>query len=526
MNHTPHHNLNSSSNRSASKLSFLKWLPALLVVLGIGFLFWPNSESGSTANTNTPLNLTAVDNDSAADRDRFLKSGQKGSGRTRPIESLRVGDRVLAHNPQVSDEERASWKEPDWNQWLHLSLVMPKPDGSELKIEILRPESWVLEQWSPIIVERDGAETTDPTADSNSPSRKREGRRPSDREGIFSDSSAVAVAQESWNEQPELPFSPLRQVYRDIAFTSALCEASELDLVGMTVEMDLLEMGAVGPALITGVTRCPAIASGRGQPVTATFSHPPSTSVLSVLFEGESDPICVTDNHLFWSVDRQHFLPIGQMEVGARVQTYHGETERIAAKLPRPGPQVVYNLEVYGEHVYFVGEQGLLAPNMCSVRKGARPDGVDFEGTVWRYEYPTRLDDTWTASKWWNVESSHRYTRGGKNGIGGAYAGLTKATAKHEVDSYGALAGRVATRKTVRMTNLLDLRDPKVRKALGVSLKDLTRTNKSHGETMKYEITHKIGEWAKKNGYNGIIAPSAQFRGSNKRANLISFEDL
>ena len=59
-------------------------------------------------------------------------------------------------------------------------------------------------------------------------------------------------------------------------------------------------------------------------------------------------------------MDRQEFVPIGE-----RVQTYHGETKRIASKLPRPGPpKQVYNLEVYGEHVYFVGEHALLAHNM------------------------------------------------------------------------------------------------------------------------------------------------------------------
>jgi hypothetical protein len=45
------------------------------------------------------------------------------------------------------------------------------------------------------------------------------------------------------------------------------------------------------------------------------------------------------------------------------VQTYHGETKRIEQKLPRPGPQLVYNLEVYGEHVYYVGDSGLLVHN-------------------------------------------------------------------------------------------------------------------------------------------------------------------
>ncbi|MCA9200415.1 MAG: DUF2380 domain-containing protein, partial [Planctomycetales bacterium] len=109
--------------------------------------------------------------------------------------------------------------------------------------------------------------------------------------------------------------------------------------------------------------------------------HPPTTTVLDVTFTGdelspysssisqEATSLGVTDNHLFWSVDRASFAPIGEMAIGERVLTYHGETKRIAQKLPRPGPQLVYNLEVYGEHVYFVGEEALLVHNSYAPRR-------------------------------------------------------------------------------------------------------------------------------------------------------------
>jgi hypothetical protein len=38
-----------------------------------------------------------------------------------------------------------------------------------------------------------------------------------------------------------------------------LAEASGLELVGATVEMDLPELGAVGPALVVDLKPCPAI---------------------------------------------------------------------------------------------------------------------------------------------------------------------------------------------------------------------------------------------------------------------------
>ena len=99
-------------------------------------------------------------------------------------------------------------------------------------------------------------------------------------------------------------------------------------------------------------------------------THPGNAPTIDPAFATAKwgEPIGVTDNHLFWSVDRQEFVPISEMEIGERVQTYHGETKRIASKLPRPGPpEEVYNLEVYGEHVYFVGDEALLAHNHCEV---------------------------------------------------------------------------------------------------------------------------------------------------------------
>ncbi|WP_353939690.1 RES family NAD+ phosphorylase [Pantoea ananatis] len=36
----------------------------------------------------------------------------------------------------------------------------------------------------------------------------------------------------------------------------------------------------------------------------------------------------------------------------------------------------------------------------------------------------------------------------------------------------------------------------------------------------KYEVTHQIGKWAKSQGYDGILAPSAR---NSTGTNLISF---
>jgi len=168
-----------------------------------------------------------------------------------PIDQIRVGMRVLAHNPEVSIEERSGFVQPSSEIWRFLKLEMTKPDGGILKIEMIRPSEWL---------EASGAK------------------------------------------------------------------------VGSEIQLDLKELGADGAALVQEILPCPEIQSGEGQVVTATFQHPPSHQVLDVIFQGNEQPMGVTSNHLFWSADKKKFVPIGEMEIGERVQTWQGETKRIVSK--------------------------------------------------------------------------------------------------------------------------------------------------------------------------------------------------
>ncbi len=136
------------------------------------------------------------------------------------------------------------------------------------------------------------------------------------------------------------------------------------------------------------------------------------------------------------------------------------------------------------------------------------PKGVAFEGTVYRYENPDRVDTTWDAHKW-NKAANHRYTEPGINGV---YAGTSAKTAEMEISHYGALDGRVLVNKDASLKNVLDLTNPKVRDKLGVSLDGISNNS--------YDKTHAIGRFAKENGYDGILAPSARNSGGS---NLVSF---
>jgi hypothetical protein len=140
----------------------------------------------------------------------------------------------------------------------------------------------------------------------------------------------------------------------------------------------LPELGISGPAWIIDLEPAPLVPAGPGQVVTATFKHA-SANVLdlvltntpptnlspspSALSTSPTDSIGVTANHPFWSVDRAEFVQAGELQIGERLQTLAGDIHWVQQKLPRPGPEPVYNLEVHAEHVYYVGTGGVLAHN-------------------------------------------------------------------------------------------------------------------------------------------------------------------
>ncbi len=117
---------------------------------------------------------------------------------------------------------------------------------------------------------------------------------------------------------------------------------------------------------------------------------------------------------------------------------------------------------------------------------------------VYRYEKPERISSTWEVNKY-NVEANHRYTEPGQGGI---YSSLESETALAEISHYGAQKGRVLVYRDFSFNKVLDLTNSSVRKQLGVSLKDITSDN--------YNVTHSLGVYAKENGYDAILAPSAR----------------
>jgi len=143
---------------------------------------------------------------------------------------------------------------------------------------------------------------------------------------------------------------------------------------------------------------------------------------------------------------------------------------------------------------------------------------VTYEGRVYRFSDPQFADKTWGIYPG-NVNNNFRYS---EPGVGSIYAGTAVQTSAAEVRSYpqGIFQPKTLVAGDVRLDGVLDLTDPAALKALGVTRADITQTN--HGVNGAYTQTQRIAEWAREQGYNGILAPSAQ---SRTGTNLITFDN-
>ncbi|MBL8891049.1 MAG: hypothetical protein JNL67_13790 [Planctomycetaceae bacterium] len=349
---------------------------AVLGLSLIGYGYWLQS-GGRNAAPDKPTPVTNAASATAESRAPALVKV--------PIKDMRVGIRVPAFNPEVSAAERRTFTEPNWYQWMKLKLELPKPDGTMLEIEMLRPEDWLIEKMTlvvePIPVMLSGNEDYLLSAAPQSPSIapiENTIENPTEPDAILPTANLESSGISTFG-------APLRPIYSHL--TELLLEATmnRNQVLGMVVELDLPELGISGPAWIVDLEPAPLVPAGPGQVVTATFkhasanvldlvltntppmsfgssptAHSPSPSALST---APTDSIGVTANHPFWSVDRAEFVQAGELQIGERLQTLAGDIHWVQQKLPRPGPEPVYNLEVNDEHVYYVGTNGVLAHN-------------------------------------------------------------------------------------------------------------------------------------------------------------------
>ena len=179
--------------------------------------------------------------------------------------------------------------------------------------------------------------------------------------------------------------------------------------IGQIIELDLPELGAAGPAQVLAIEPCPDIEPGNRPLITGTFEHT-AANVIDLEIESEAAPIGTTDNHPFWSEDRQEFVEAGELKIGETLSLADGRTTRVTSIIPRAGPETVYNLEVSGEHVYHVGDSGVLVHNTYSSPKVNAGDLPDYLSTAGRYGTKTTKSGNTlklTSEDWGHIVTGH-----------------------------------------------------------------------------------------------------------------------
>jgi hypothetical protein len=130
---------------------------------------------------------------------------------------------------------------------------------------------------------------------------------------------------------------------------------------GASVFMEFPELEVSTHATVRKVEPCPPIAEGTGNVVTARIVTLTATDLVEITLE-TGETITGTPPHPIWSVEEDDWIELGEIEEGDFVLTDHGPLEVIETA-SRTTAETVYNVEVHGHHVYYIGDDGVLVHN-------------------------------------------------------------------------------------------------------------------------------------------------------------------
>ncbi len=242
---------------------------------------------------------------------------------------------MLANNP-LEDETESPLGEIDPAEWRVVRLVHTEPNGTRHIIERGMP----LDELTTVTERPErgvSAVDIDPHWQPGDPLPEL-----FDNSGFLIDPSLVAAAMENGSADNDVVEAPL--------------------VVGSTVEVDLPEHGISGLFTVSHILPCPTPNPGDGCLVTTKFIHE-NAEILDIRIEGSAEAIGTTASHPFWSEDRQEFVPAGELRIGESLLLADDTPGKLASLTRRENRETVYNIEVDGEHVFYVGEDGVLVHN-------------------------------------------------------------------------------------------------------------------------------------------------------------------
>ena len=253
----------------------------------------------------------------------------------------------VADNP-LEDETESPLDEIDPAEWRVVRLEHSEPNGTRHIIERGMPldEMTIVTEQPELAV---SAVDIDPHWQPGDPLPEL-----FDESGFLIDPSLVAAAMENGSAE------------NDAATSDAVAGLpTEPLIVGSTLFVDLPEHGISADFTVTAILPCPTPNPGDGYLVTTKFIHE-NAEILDLRIEGSAEAIGTTASHPFWSEDRQQFVPAGELRIGEALLLADDTPRKIFSLTRRETRETVYNIEVDGEHVFYVGEDGVLVHNECA----------------------------------------------------------------------------------------------------------------------------------------------------------------
>jgi hypothetical protein len=164
---------------------------------------------------------------------------------------------------------------------------------------------------------------------------------------------------------------------------------------GGYVDLDFGDVVRGGRAVVTGVEEAPALTEGTRCPVTGLIASV-SRELITITLEDSDRPIEATTSHTFYSADRSEWTEAGSLRPGESVSTKAGAVRVLDIVSAAQAPTPVFNLEVYGEHQFYVHDDCVLTHNAC---------GKPLK--TWLKKHPDLLKEVrqWYKNrpKWWGI---------------------------------------------------------------------------------------------------------------------------
>ncbi len=132
-------------------------------------------------------------------------------------------------------------------------------------------------------------------------------------------------------------------------------------VAGASLPIAISELEIEGDAFVTAINPCPPVAEGPGRVVTGRFVTRDAGNLVRITLDNNTE-IRATDVHPIWSVDREEWIPAGELVPGELVDTLAGPVAVETVERLHSGLDV-YNIEVHGEHVFRVTADGVLVHN-------------------------------------------------------------------------------------------------------------------------------------------------------------------